>query len=147
MEGISASIPYRHAAREISLAVLAELAPEEVEVALGFLDPLIEMAAGDELSCVGIKDQSGGFGGSDVLFASVVPAVVQALKRVGIDDDGDKSSSNLSEIENTLRRASSEIEKLAHRTGSRRAVDSVAELSRAIRDATLRHFAAQTSSV
>ncbi len=141
MGSISTSIPYREAAREISLAVLEELAPEEVEVALGFLDPLIEMAADDELAWIDSGDHSGGFGGSDVFFASVVPAVVAALTRIGLDCQG-KPLSSLPEIEEILRHDSDGIEEIVRRTGSRRAADSIAQLLQAIHEVTLRHFVA-----
>lgn len=145
MEGISTSIPYHQAAREISLAVLEELAPEEVEVALGFLDPLIEMAADDELVYIDSSDISGGFGGSDVLFASVVPAVVATLTRIDLDDCG-KPLSSRSEIEETLRHESGRIDAIVSRIGSRRAAENLSELSRVIHNITLRHCTAQADS-
>ncbi len=141
MEDISTSIPYRKAAREISLAVLEELAPEEVEVALGFLDPLIEMAADDELVYIDSGDHSGGFGGADVLFASVVPAVVKILLALDMDrDDGSRPSP--SAAEEVLRRTSAEIDEVVRRVGSQRAADASVDLRRALLEATIRHLGA-----
>jgi hypothetical protein len=139
MEGVSTSIPYREAAREISLAVLKELAPEEVEVALGFLDPLIEMAADNELVYVKGSDHSGGFGGTDVLFASVVPAVVKALVALGMDRDTG-SDPDPQKTEEVLRQASAEIKDVVRRVGSQRAADASVELLQALRKATLSYF-------
>jgi hypothetical protein len=144
MDRSRTSVPYHQDGREISLGVLAELAPDEREVALGFLDPLIEMAAGDELAWIDSGDHSGGFGGSDVLFVTVIPAVVAMLTHIGFDNHG-RPLPSLPEIQDLLRQFEG-IEAIVRRTGSQRAADRVAEISQAVHKVTLRHLAAKSSS-
>lgn len=128
---------YYGSIREISQSVLTELVPDEVELALGFLDPMIEMAAGDEVLTVDTSgDHVGGFGGTDMLAMSVVPAVFKVLTRVF--RSGRPTPSELDDI---LSRSASEIEAVVRRVGSQSAVDRLPELTAAIRKATLRHFA------
>lgn len=135
----STPIPYHDAAREISLTVLQELAPEEVEVALGFLDPLIEMAAEDELVRVDSGDHSGGFGNTDALFVTVVPMVVEALRALGMEHTtGSRPSA--SQVESVLQQRSLQLGEIIHRVGSPRAAEAAKDLRQVLLSATRRYL-------
>ncbi len=146
MEDASSEWPRREDVRKISLAVLRELAPEEVEVALGYLDPLIEMAVDDELVRIDNADHAGGFGPADVLFVSVVPAVVRMLAHVGATAVTEPLPSS-SEIDEALRRAAGEIESIVRRIGSQRAITGIAELLRTLHEVTRRHLTVESRGV
>lgn len=67
----------------IASQVLLELEPSGAELELGYLEPLIEMAAKDEVMIADLWDEAGRFGNADLLGPLVVPLVAQALARVG----------------------------------------------------------------
>jgi hypothetical protein len=69
----------RVAVRAVALKVLAKLAPGETE--LGYLEPLIDKAARDEVVPLDPWDEAGRFGSVDLLIPMVVPLVLQALAR------------------------------------------------------------------
>ena len=125
----------RRAAHAISRDVLQELAPEEFDVAVGFLDPLIEMAADGELWAIGSDDIAGGFGSVDVLFSTIVPAVVRALVVLDSSRAGE-GPVNGQEIETALRGIEGDLEGIVREVGSQRAMAQLDELLRAIREAT-----------
>lgn len=70
-----------------SLRVLRDLGVEEVEVeaSLLFLGHLVELADRGEVLPVDTRDPAGGFGGVDLLIATIVPALAAAreLRRRG----------------------------------------------------------------
>jgi len=72
----------RAAVLEISRRVLAERDPDSTEIAAGFIEPLIEMAAQGEFTVGDDSDQEGGFGAIDVMTMLVVPAVAGALGNI-----------------------------------------------------------------
>lgn len=113
----------KDAACEVSLAVVEEVAPHEKEVALGFLEPLIEMAEEGDLIIIDPRDPGGGFGASDPLFVTIVPVVVQALQQLNEEDDAEAVWSQLA----------AEIKKVALRIGSKRALEHLPALESAIR--------------
>ena len=69
----------REAVRAVALKALAKLAPGEAE--LGYLEPLIDKAARDEVVAIDPWDEAGRFGSVDLLIPMVVPLVLQALAR------------------------------------------------------------------
>ena len=75
--------------RGVSLEVLASLgvSVEEMEVSLGEIDFLIELAQEGEVIPIDISDPAGGFGPPDLWVATVVPAVAAllAVKDCGVD--------------------------------------------------------------
>ncbi|MCP4111349.1 MAG: hypothetical protein GY749_38440 [Desulfobacteraceae bacterium] len=74
------SIPQnRECVRFISQRVLSEIAPEQLEVSVGFIDPLMDMCARGEIAQVGSSDKAGGFGGTDLMIMVVVPIVVNII--------------------------------------------------------------------
>lgn len=117
--------------RRISERVLGELNLDavELEVSLGMLEPLIELAAGGEVVPVDLSDPAGGFGGVDLLVVTVVPAVFWVVEEVCKEREG--------ALDARLRRALSKVETAARRTGSPRAEDRLAELEGTIRKAAL----------
>ena len=121
MQGVDYNFP-DDAAYEVSHTVVEELAPRELEVALGFLEPLIEMAEEGELPYIDPRDPGGGFGASDPLFVTIVPAVVLILRQLKKVDS-----------EAVWSRASAEIEEIAKAVNSKRALQQLPALESAIR--------------
>jgi hypothetical protein len=69
----------RASVRTVSQWVLAEIAPDELEASVGFIDSLIDMAAEGEVVTVDVYDKAGSFGGADLMVMVVVPVVITAL--------------------------------------------------------------------
>ncbi|HEV7505347.1 MAG TPA: hypothetical protein VGS07_10580 [Thermoanaerobaculia bacterium] len=73
----------REAVRAVALKALTKLEPSGAEVALGYLEPLIDMAARGEVVTMDLWDEAGRFGTVDLLVPLVAPLVAQALARAG----------------------------------------------------------------
>lgn len=74
------SVPaHREAVRACIVDVLAEVAPEEVEVVIGYIDPFMDCAARGELVAIDSSEEAGRFGGGDWMLLAVVPLVVTML--------------------------------------------------------------------
>ncbi len=69
----------RECVRFISQRVLSEIAPEQLEVSVGFIDPLMDMCSRGEVAQAGSSDKAGGFGGTDLMVMVVVPIVVNII--------------------------------------------------------------------
>lgn len=114
-----------NAVHSVSLAVIEEVAPEELPIAQYFIDPLIEMAEGGELPYIDPRDPGGGFGSSDPLFVTVIPVVVDLVRarREG------------KQLDVLWRNLGSEIDRIAKAVGSQQAQQRVDVLQAAIRRA------------
>jgi hypothetical protein len=71
----------REAVRVVALRVLNKLEPSGAEVELGYLEPLIDMVARDEVATLDLWDEAGRFGTVDLLVPLIAPLVAQALAR------------------------------------------------------------------
>ncbi len=129
---------HRDAAREISRLVLVEIAPEEVEISLGFIDALIELAEDGEVVPVDVGDHVGGFGGADMMVVSVVPSVVKVLSRLAHRREGRELPKSAA-VEEVVREAVPELEQVIRRVGSPRGRDRLPELIASISGATQRY--------
>jgi len=132
------------AVRRISERVLRELEldPVEVELSLGLLDPLAELADGGEVMVTDVGDVAGGFGGVDLLVASVVPAVawVLAAARGGAGDGADVGDGT--DGGELVERSLAEVERAVRATRSPRAGEELPRLRAAVRSAVLAHLGA-----
>src|SRR5437868_745385 len=68
----------RDTARAISLSVIAQVMPDQVDDSLFIVEPLIDRAARGQLVRAG-SDEAFGLGGSDLIILVVVPIVVSLL--------------------------------------------------------------------
>jgi hypothetical protein len=77
----AAAVPAADKIREVTLEVLAllGLSVEEMEVSLGEIDYLVELAQEGEVVPIDVSDPAGGFGPPDLWVATVVPAATAAL--------------------------------------------------------------------
>jgi hypothetical protein len=69
----------RELVKSIASRILLELEPSGVELQLGYLEPLIDLAAKNEVIVADLWDEAGRFGNADLLGPVVVPLVLQAL--------------------------------------------------------------------
>jgi len=69
----------RAAVKIISQRVLAEVEPDELGKAARFIEPLMDMAARDEVVVRDPAHQAGGFGSADLIVSVVIPTIVTAL--------------------------------------------------------------------
>ena len=117
-----------------------ELEPVEMEFSLMSLEPLAELAAGDEVVPTDVDDPAGGFGGVDLLVTSVVPAVSWVLAELR----GTKAAR--SDVDDLLRRALPKVEEAVRRTGSPRAADCLPRLMAIIHKVILEHLLEKAES-
>lgn len=92
----------------------------EMEVSRVYLEPLIELADQGEVMPIDRRDPAGGFGGVDLLIATVVPAMAAAL--------GLRRSGNLSDAE-----LAGALDRVIDRVHSPRAQKARSELDRILR--------------
>lgn len=71
----------RERIRSVATLVLLELEPGGAELKLGYMEPLIDLAALDEVILMDRWDVAGRFGSTDLLGPMVIYLVVQALAR------------------------------------------------------------------
>jgi hypothetical protein len=69
----------RELVRSVVSRVLLMLEPSGTELKLGYLEPLIDLAAKNEVIVADLWDEAGRFGSADLLGPVVVPLVLQAL--------------------------------------------------------------------
>jgi hypothetical protein len=69
----------RELVKSIAVRVMRELEPSGTELMLGYLEPLIDLAAKNEVIVMDRWDEAGRFGNADLLGPVVVPLLVQAL--------------------------------------------------------------------
>jgi len=72
----------RAAVHNIGQELLAEVAPEEAEVTTSFIEPLIEMTARGETITADSLDESGGFGGADLMVVVAVQVAIAVLHKL-----------------------------------------------------------------
>jgi hypothetical protein len=90
----------RELVRSIVSRVLLELEPSGAELELGYLEPLIDLAAKDEVIVADLWNEAGRFGNADLLGPIVVPLVLQALAH-------DKPGLRREEVKRAIRNARS----------------------------------------
>ncbi len=126
-------------ARRICLRVMDELAPEELDLLLELLEPLIDLAATGKVLTVGTGgNRPGGFGGADPLLASVVPAVVRVL--AGLGPVAGPTSPDPGRFRVALDHAADAVARTVEQVGSRTARDRLQELVGSIRRHTFRYL-------
>src|SRR5215213_4378495 len=72
---------HREAVRALVGRVLREIEPVEAEVALEYVDPLLDLAAKDEVAVVDLWDEPGRFGNADLLVHLIVPLIAKTMAR------------------------------------------------------------------
>ena len=72
---------HRETVRALVGRVLREIEPVEAEVALEYVDPLLDLAAKDEVAVVDLWDEPGRFGNAALLVPLIVPLVARAMAR------------------------------------------------------------------
>jgi len=137
----------REAARTISQHVLAEVEPSELEVSVGLIDPLLDMAAQGEMATADSSDEAGGFGGSDLLVMVVVPLVVTVLGdllvevgKVGIKEIKEKLEQRKDAKDLILVASSSNVDAVVRHAQSLRGAGRKKELTRALATALLEYL-------
>lgn len=138
----------RAAVRAISERVLAEIEPDELEISVGFIDPLIDMAAGGEIVTVDTSDEAGSFGGADLMVMVVVPLVVAVLGdlltklgELGIEELKKKLKRN-KEARTIAKITVGDIEAVVRRIKSPRASRRTKELARTVNVVLLEYLEA-----
>lgn len=136
----------REAVRVISERVLTEVAPDEVEVSAGFIEPLIDMASRGETVTVDTSDEAGGFGGADLMVMVVVPVVVTVLGNVltklgevGVEELRKKLKSE-KEPKAFIKITVDDIEVVVRRTKSPGAKRKIKALAKAVNAALLEYL-------
>lgn len=120
---------YLAAVREVVLQIQREVAPEEVEVTIDYVDPFIELAARNEFPAADTPSEAGQFGAAEWMLLPIVFLVMGVLQtRI--------ESGNAEEI------TEPEIRALIRRSGSVYARRLASELARAIQKAFSDHLAA-----
>jgi len=136
----SESPEFRSGARAISEAALREVAaPDEVVLSLGFLDPLIELAAEGEVPTIDRHSRSGGFGGADLLALAVAPLAVVALEHLAALAERTADRLTDAELEVAMASLRPRMEGLIRRTGSKRASERSDEIIAAVGRAVRAH--------
>jgi hypothetical protein len=77
--GFLSVLDNRELVRSITSRVLLALEPSGAELQLGYLEPLIDLAARDEVVVADLWDEAGRFGSADLLGPVVVPLVLWSL--------------------------------------------------------------------
>jgi hypothetical protein len=72
---------HREAVRALVERVLKEIEPVEAEVALEYVDPLLDLAAKDEVVVVDLWNEPGRFGNADLLVRLIVPLIAKTMAR------------------------------------------------------------------
>jgi hypothetical protein len=135
----------RAAVAEIVRDVLAQVAPDEMEATIEFLEPLLDAASKDELLPVDSSDEAGCFASNlDLMIQVVVPAVSTLLANV-LAAFGQRAATalhdrRLDEIHRLVASQADEIVLVIRRTRSRRGQRRSAEIVAAI-SAALESFA------
>ena len=86
--------------KSVASRVLLELEPSGSELQLGYLEPLIELAAKGQVIAADLWNEAGRFGNADLLGPVVVPLLLAALAH-------DKLSLTRTEIKHVVRAARS----------------------------------------
>jgi hypothetical protein len=116
----------RAAVEALSLQVLAEVEPDELEIATRFIGPLIDMAVRDEVVIYDPAHQAGGFGSADLMTSVIVPTIVSALRNLcsklaGIDTQKTKSKEDLDKLIKTeVEKATEEMIRRTHSSKAKR---------------------------
>lgn len=133
------SVPENRAmVRTISQRVLSKIEPDELEVSIGLIDPLIDMAAEGETVTTDTSDEPGSFGGADLMVMVVVPVVVAVvgdllteLGKLGIEQLKKKLKQE-KRTQSTVQVAVGDVEMIVKRVGSSKAKKRTKELTQAV---------------
>jgi hypothetical protein len=138
----------RQAVKEICQQILVAVTPNEVPISQAFIDPLLEMAANDEIVTIDASDQAGGLGGVDLMIAVVVPITVAVLANILTE----LGKATIEEVKELWKKQEIGKEKLSllvddktikiivDRTGSPKARQKLAVLTRAVNEAVAEYF-------
>lgn len=117
------------AVRQAVLQIQRDVAPEEVDVTIDYVDPFLDLAARNELPAANTPSEAGQFGPAEWMLLPIVFLVMGVLQtRLETGDRTDITES--------------EIRALIRRSGSLHARRLVSELTRSVQRAFLEHLAA-----
>jgi hypothetical protein len=130
----------RTTVENISMQVLAEVEPDELEIATRFIGPLIDLAARDEVVVRDPAHQPSGFGNADLIASVIVPIIVSALgnllqKLAGTGIDKKKLESETKEKLDEL--IKTEVEKATEEMLRRTRSSKARRKSKALKRATI----------
>lgn len=120
--------------RDAVLAVQRDVAPEEWEVTLDYVGPLIELAVRDELPTAKASNEAGGFGAGDWMLLPIIFLVMGVLEER-------LEAGTVRDI------TEAEVRDFVRRSGSLPARKLVGELTRAVKKAFSRYLTAFLSPV